>query len=127
MNFNLYPPVLIYLCISLIQIILDIMKGLFNTSLMKLIVVVMVSFLLHVLCINDLCIVSWIIVFIPFILMSIITTMLLYIFGLNIAYGISNNTTTILNTPSISNTISNTISNLSQPPLHFSSGFEYKS
>ena len=124
MSFDLYPPVLIYICISLIQIILDLMKGLYNTSLMKLIVVVMVSFLLHVLCMNDLCIISWIIVFIPFILMSIITTMLLYIFGLNIAYGISNNTTTILNTPTISNTIS---SNISQPPLHFSSGFEYKS
>jgi hypothetical protein len=124
MSFDLYPPVLIYICISLIQIILDLMKGLYNTSLMKLIVVVMVSFLLHVLCMNDLCIISWIIVFIPFILMSIITTMLLYIFGLNIAYGISNNTTTILNTPTISNTI---YSNVSQPPLHFSSGYEYKS
>ncbi len=124
MNFELYPPVLIYICISLIQIILDLMKGLYNTSLMKLIVLVMISFLLHALCVNDLCIISWIIVFIPFILMSIITTMLLYIFGLNIAYGISNNTTTILNTPTISNTISG---NVLQPPLHFSSGFEYKS
>ena len=62
---------------------------------------------------NDLCIVSWIIVFIPFILMSIIISMLLYIFGLNISYGITNSTTSILTSPKYSNT--NSINNLIAP------------
>ena len=113
MSLKLYPPVLIYLCLSLIQILLDLMKGMYNTAIMKLIVVIMVSFLLNVLCMNDLCIVSWIIVFIPFILMSIIISMLLYIFGLNISYGITNSTTSILTSPKYSNT--NSINNLIAP------------
>jgi len=113
MSLKLYPPVLIYLCLSLIQILLDLMKGMYNTAIMKLIVVIMVSFLLNVLCMNDLCIVSWIIVFIPFILMSIIISMLLYIFGLNISYGITNSTTSILTSPKYSNT--NSINKLIAP------------
>ena len=106
MSLKLFPPVLIYLCLSLIQILLDLMKGMYNTAIMKLIVVIMVAFLLNVLCINDLCIVSWIIVFIPFILMSIIISMLLYIFGLNISYGIINSSKAIITTPNYLNTIS---------------------
>ena len=104
MSLKLFPPVLIYLCLSLIQILLDLMKGMYNTAIMKLIVIIMVSFLLNILCINDLCIVSWIIVFIPFILMSIIISMLLYIFGLNISYGIVNSSKAILTTPNYLNT-----------------------
>ena len=103
-NLKIYPPVLIYICLSLIQIILDMFKQLYNTAFMKLIIVIMISFLLTVLCMNDYCIISWIIVFIPFILMSIITSMLLYIFGLNIGYGISNSSKIVINTPTIVNT-----------------------
>ena len=102
-NLKIYPPVLIYICLSLIQIILDMFKQLYNTAFMKLIVVIMISFLLTVLCMNDYCVISWIIVFIPFILMSIITSMLLYIFGLNIGYGIDNSSNFIITTPTISN------------------------
>ncbi len=104
MSLKIYPPVLIYLCLSLIQIVLDLMKGMYNTGIMKIVVVIMVSFLLHILCVNDLCVISWIIVFIPFILMSIIISMLLYIFGLNISYGIANSSSAIITTPTLSNT-----------------------
>jgi len=47
----------------------------------------MVTLLLNALCQSGMGVISWIIVFIPFILMTVIVTMLLYIFGLDAASG----------------------------------------
>jgi len=81
------PPALIYIVFSLTQIIIDLIKGLYNTAFMKFIVMSIIGFLLNLLCQGGLGIISWIIVFIPFVLMTIITAMLLYAFGLNDATG----------------------------------------
>jgi hypothetical protein len=80
-------PALIYLVFSLTQIIIDTMMGLYNTAFMKFIVATMVTFLLNTLCQRELTVVSWLIVFIPFILMTTIVTILLYVFGLDVAQG----------------------------------------
>lgn len=93
----LCPPAFIYLIFCLIQIILDMVNGLYNTAFMKTIVAVIVTFLLNVLCQLNLGIISWIIVFIPFMFMTVITTMLLYIFGLDVATGTKITTTTYSN------------------------------
>jgi len=85
--FNLCPPALIYLVFSLTHIIIDTFKGLYNTAFFKFIIMVMITFLLNILCEGGLSIISWIIVFVPFIFMTIIVTMLLYIFGLDAASG----------------------------------------
>lgn len=84
---NLCPPAIIYLIFSITQIIIDIFKGLYNTAFIKVIVTIMVTFLLNILCEKGLSFVSWVIVFIPFILMTVIVSMLLYIFGLDAATG----------------------------------------
>jgi hypothetical protein len=84
---QLCSPALIYLIFSLTQILIDTIKGLYNTASMKIIVMVMVTYLLNVLCQRGLGVVSWIIVFVPFILMSVIVGMLLYVFGLDAATG----------------------------------------
>lgn len=84
---NLCPPAIIYLIFSVTQILIDTYKGLYNTASMKIIVTVMVTLLLNILCEKGLGVVSWIIVFIPFILMTVIVSMLLYIFGLDAATG----------------------------------------
>jgi len=81
------PPALIYIVFSLTQIIIDLIKGLYNTAFMKFIVMSVIGFLLNILCQGGLGIISWIIVFIPFMLMTIITAMLLYAFGLNDSTG----------------------------------------
>jgi hypothetical protein len=78
---------MIYIVFSLTQIIIDIVKGLYNTAFMKIIVMTIMGFLLNILCLGGLGIISWIIVFIPFVLMTIITAMLLYAFGLNATTG----------------------------------------
>jgi ABC-type polysaccharide transport system permease subunit len=88
--FKLCPPALIYLVFSITQIIIDTFKGLYNTAFFKFIIMVMVTLLLNALCEEGMGIISWIIVFIPFILMSVIVTMLLYIFGLDAATGTLN-------------------------------------
>jgi hypothetical protein len=87
MIINLCPPAIIYLIFSITQIIIDIFKGLYNTAFIKVIVTTMVTFLLNILCEKGLSAVSWIIVFIPFILMTVIVSMLLYVFGLDAATG----------------------------------------
>ena len=84
---TLCAPAIIYLLFSITQIILDTYKGLYNTVGMKVIVTVMVTLLLNILCERGLGVVSWIIVFIPFILMTVIVSMLLYVFGLDVATG----------------------------------------
>ena len=88
--FNLCPPAIIYLIFSITQILIDTFKGLYNTAFMKVIVMIMVTLLLNILCEQGYTVVSWVIVFIPFILMTVIVSMLLYIFGLDAATGTLN-------------------------------------
>lgn len=98
MYINLCAPAIIYLIFSLTQIIIDLFKGLYNTAFVKVIVTTMVTFLLNILCAKGLSVVSWIIVFVPFILMTVIVSMLLYIFGLDVATGSLNYNCTNSNT-----------------------------
>jgi hypothetical protein len=84
---NLCTPAIIYLIFSITQILIDTFKGLYNTVFIKVIVTIMVTLLLNILCKQGLSVVSWIIVFIPFILMTVIVSMILYIFGLDAATG----------------------------------------
>ena len=88
--FELCAPALIYIAFSLTQIVIDTIKGLYNTSLVKFVVMIMITILLNALCQRGLGIASWIIVFIPFVMMTVITSVLLYIFGLNAATGTFN-------------------------------------
>jgi hypothetical protein len=84
---NLCPPALLYLIFSITQIVVDTMKGMYNTAFFKLIISLLFILLLNSLCQNGLGIVSWIIVFIPFIMMTVIVSVLLVIFGLDPASG----------------------------------------
>ena len=83
----LCAPALIYLVFSVTQIIIDTFKGLYNTAFFKFVVMIMVTLLLNALCQQGLGIISWFIVFIPFIFMTFIVSILLYVFGLNPATG----------------------------------------
>ena len=89
---SLCPPAIIYLIFSITQILIDTFKGLYNTALIKFIIMIMITLLLNILCQSGLGVISWIIVFIPFILMTVIVSMLLYIFGLNATTGTLNYT-----------------------------------
>ena len=77
------PPALIYLIFSLTQIVIDTIQGLYNTALIKVWVALIFTILLNYLCQQGLGIISWLIVFIPFILMTLIVGILLLMFGLD--------------------------------------------
>jgi hypothetical protein len=83
-------PAIIYLLFSIAQILIDIFTGLYNTAFIKFIIMIIITLLLNILCENGLGIVSWIIVFIPFILMTVIVSILLYVLGLNATTGTIN-------------------------------------
>lgn len=80
---NLCTPALIYLIFSVSQVLIDTFKGMFNTALVKILLTLIFTFLLNYLCQAGLGILSWIIIFVPFILMSVIVTMLLFVFNLD--------------------------------------------
>lgn len=76
-------PALIYLVFSITQIMIDTIKGMYNVAFIKIWVALIFTILLNFLCNRGLGIISWLIVFIPFILMTIIVTLLLTMFGLD--------------------------------------------
>lgn len=80
---NLCTPALLYLLFSLTQIVIDTVKGLYNTALVKIFVTFVFTIMLNSLCNQGLGVISWIIVFIPFILMTVIVAVLLLMFGLD--------------------------------------------
>ena len=80
---KLCAPAILYLGFSLVQIIIDTFKGFYNTAFFKTIVMFIFTLLLNILCKRGLSIISWIIVFIPFVLMTYITVVLMFVFGLN--------------------------------------------
>lgn len=85
--FNICAPAFIYVIFSLTHIIIDTFKGLYNTAFFKFIVSILVTILLDGLCKGGMGVIAWVIVFIPFIFMTVIVSILLYVFGLDIATG----------------------------------------
>ena len=84
---NICGPALLYLGFSIIQIVIDLYKGLYNTTFIKFVVMVIFTLFLNILCSSGLTTISWFIVFIPFITMTIISTILLFTFGLSPSKG----------------------------------------
>ena len=84
---NICPLALIFIIFSSVQIIFDILRGVYNAAFFKVILLIMVGLLLNLLCQQGLSMISWIIIFIPFIFLSTVVAILLYTFGLNPSSG----------------------------------------
>lgn len=84
---NLCTPVILYLIFSTTQIIIDTFKTMYNTAILKFILMISFSFVLNFLCERGLGIISWILVFIPFIMMTIISSLLLFALGMSPSSG----------------------------------------
>jgi hypothetical protein len=129
---SLCPPALIYVVFSMAQIIIDIFKSLYNAAFIKFTIAILITLLLNALCEQGLGVVSWIIVFIPFILMTFITAMLLYIFGMDASIGASktseviNDSIYIIKTPSPSSS-AKVVTTSSQPVPKYSTSPAYES
>ena len=80
---RLCTPALIYLIFSVAQVLIDTFKGMYNTALIKIILTIVFTFLLNYLCQAGLGILSWIIVFLPFIFYTYMMIILYNIFGID--------------------------------------------
>jgi len=134
--FRLCSPAIIYVIFSATQIIIDLYRNYYNTAMVKTFVMIMITILLNILCQRDLAIVSWIIVFIPFILMTVIVSLLLYFFGLNASSGYVQYTHqlpsySLVDPDTLNNNNYNTKThpdeNIPPPPLAMSSSPAYQS
>lgn len=84
---KLCAPAMLYVVFSITQIIIDIFKSLYNTAFLKFLVMIVFTVALNLLCQMGLGVVSWFIVFVPFIMMTIITSLLLLVLDLNPSKG----------------------------------------
>ena len=87
MNGKLCAPAILYVGFSLTQIIIDTFKGFYDVAFFKSIVMIVFTIVLNALCSQGLGIISWLIVFLPFIMMTYITAILM------ITLGFGNNST----------------------------------
>ena len=77
------PPALLYLGFSMIQITIDLFQGDYSTSLLKFIVMLIFTTILNLLCLNGFTKLVWFIVLIPIMLLTYISSVLFYVFGVN--------------------------------------------
>lgn len=80
---GLCGPALVYIGFSLIQIFIDIYAGVFNSAFLKFIIMIIFTLILNILCNLGFTVIAWVLVFIPIIMMTIISTLLLRVFGLD--------------------------------------------
>ena len=80
---GLCGPALVYIGFSLIQIFIDIYAGVFNSAFLKFVVMIIFTLILNILCSLGFTVIAWVLVFIPIIMMTIISTLLLRVFGLD--------------------------------------------
>ena len=121
MLLSLCMPALIYLIFAACHVTIDVYKADYNNAFIKMVVGIIFTFLLNTLCNNDMSIVSWIIVFIPFMLMTTIAAVLLFVFGLNPATGKAVYTTQTTTATTPSSTTSPTTSSTPTPSTTTSS------
>ena len=76
-------PALLYIGFTLTHIVIDLFKKMYNSALLKFILMFIFTVMLNLLCKSGLTVLSWIIVFLPFILLTVITVWLLIALGLS--------------------------------------------
>ena len=80
---KLCMPALIYLVFMMVHISIDLYYKLYNMVIVKICIGTLGTLLLNILCKNDMSIVAWLIVSIPFIMMTVIATFILVVLGLD--------------------------------------------
>jgi hypothetical protein len=80
---GLCGPGLVYIGFSLIQIFIDIYNGVMNAAFLKFIIMIVFTLIINILCYLGFSVIAWILVFITIIMMTIISTLLLQVFGLD--------------------------------------------
>ena len=77
----LCSPALIYVAFSFTHILIDMFRQDYNTAMVKFVLMIVFALLINILCDRGLRIVAWFLVFIPFIVMTFTTTIMMFVFG----------------------------------------------
>lgn len=126
---SLCMPALIYLIYSLTHVIIDMYKAEYSKAMIEFWLSAIFTLLLNILCQQGLGIVSWLIVSIPFVLMTTIASILLFAFEVNPATGkpLTNTTnTTQPNTTQPNTTQPNTTQPVKPSPYAYPIVAQYK-
>lgn len=78
---NVCAPALIYIAFSITHIAIEMLRMNYNTAFVKFIVMIVFTILLNILCSRGLTVISWFLVMMPFIIMTFMTTILVFTFG----------------------------------------------
>jgi cobalamin synthase len=82
-------PAIIYVVFGIIEILVDLHKGLNNTAFVRFVVVILFTALLNLLCSSGLETITWIIVLFPFLFTGLTVAIILFHLGLESATGMS--------------------------------------
>ena len=80
---SLCSPALLYLIFILIHVITEMVNEKYEESLTKLIIGLLFTLILQVFCMQNMKIISWLLVFIPIILYTYTTLIIFFVFGTN--------------------------------------------
>ena len=76
MPITLCGPAIVQISFTITQVIIDIYKGVYNTAFMKFITMLVIALALNILCNMGASLVAWLIVFVPFISMTVMTVLI---------------------------------------------------
>lgn len=80
---KLCTPALIYLVFFLTHSLVATFQSKYNHAILQILLGLLMTFLLQILCLRKMDIISWIIVFIPFIFYTYMIMIIYYVFGIN--------------------------------------------
>lgn len=80
---KLCGPVILYIGFCLIHIIVDLFQNHPKAALTKTLIMIVLGIVLQLLCNMGMSVISWIIVFVPFIMFTYITAIIMFVFGIN--------------------------------------------
>lgn len=80
---SLCSPALLYLVFIIIHVITEMVNENYKDSLVKLMIGILFTLILQAFCMQNLKIISWLLVFIPIILYTYTTLIIFFVFGTN--------------------------------------------
>ena len=80
---QLCPPAIIFIVVIMINLILDLYDSKYKLALLKAVLSILMVCLLQALCVTNMEIISWVIVFMPLIIYTYMTLIIYFVFGLD--------------------------------------------
>ena len=80
---GLCSPALVYLCFSIIHVLIDVYKQEFDSAFLKMSISIIITILLNILCERGLTVISWLLVLAPIMLVTFTVVLLIYFLGFN--------------------------------------------